>query len=152
VRFTGRWEIAGRDERWSKVLDAGEGVRLPPGAPRGRAEGLRRILNLLRAGAIVYLAADGPFGREAFHLEVPGGQVTVRLGWLALRRAVHVPTLPVLAHRQGHERVICVHPPLPDVDPDPGADAARCKTILEPLVHDYVRRFPSQCRYVVLPN
>jgi len=156
VRLTGRLETARGDTRWDEALRSEEAVRLPAGAPRDRAEGLYRVRNLLRGGALVYLAADGPFGREAFRLQVPGGCLIVRVGWLALRKVTRVPTLPILTYRDKGKRVIVIHPPLPDPDPDPGHDPRRdaliCQAALAPLVTDYVRHFPAQCRYVALPR
>jgi lauroyl/myristoyl acyltransferase len=99
----------------------------------------------------VYLMADGPFGREAFRIELPGRPLIVRSGWLALRRQTGVPALPVLTFREGGRRVIVVHPPLPAPDADRARDAAACRAALTPLVADYVRRFPAQCRYLVFP-
>ena len=150
VHIAGRLETARDNPRWNAALDAEEAVRLPAGPPRGRAEGLHRIRNLLRDGGLVYLAGDGQ-GREAFHIDLPGGSLTLRMGWLALRRSTHVPALPVLTHMRGRQRVIVVHPPLPDPDEHAGQDAARCLAVLAPLVEDYVRRFPAQCRYLVIP-
>jgi hypothetical protein len=105
-----------------------------------------------RAGALVYVMADGPFGREAFRIDLQGGPLVVRVGWLALRRATGVPTLPVLTHREGNQRVIVIHPPLPDPDGDAVRDAAACRAALTPLVDAYVRRFPTQCRWVAIPR
>ena len=150
VRLAGRLEMARGNPRWDAALDAAEAVRLPGGPPRGRAEGLHRIRNLLRDGAIVYMAADG-LGREAFRIDVPGGSLVVRMGWLALRRSTRAPALPILTYRRGRQRVIVVHPPLPDPCEDLAADAARCRDVLGALILDYVQRFPSQCRYLVLP-
>jgi lauroyl/myristoyl acyltransferase len=151
VRFAGRLETSRGDARWAEALEAAEAVALPAGTPRERAQGLHRIRNLLQNGALVYIAADGPFGQEAFRLDVPGGSVVVRRGWLALRQHTRVPTLPVFAYRSGGRRVITVHPPLPAPDGHPKRDAALCQAALSPLVQDYVRRFPSQCRYVAIP-
>lgn len=152
VRFAGRLEATRRDPRWEAALAAGEVVRLPDGDPRERLIGLHRIRSLLRDGGLVYLTADGPFGREAFRLDLPGGPLVVRAGWLALRRQIEAPTLPVLVHRQGRRRVIVVHPPLAQPDPDPVRDADVARDVLTPLVEQYVRRFPAQCRYLALPR
>ncbi len=151
VRLAGRLEASTRDPRWAEALAAGEAVRLPGGSARARLVGLYQVLELLRGGALVSLSADGPFGREAFRIALPGGDLVVRGGWLALRRMSRAPTLPVLAHRDGKRHVIVVHPPLPEPDPDPARDAARCQAVLAPLVEAYVRRFPAQCRYLAFP-
>ena len=93
-------------------------VRLPAGAPRDRLAGLYQIRGMLRDGALVFLTADGQFGREAFRLELLGGPLIVRTGWLTLRRRMEVPTPPVLAHRNGTRHVIVVYPALPPPDAD----------------------------------
>jgi len=151
VHFAGRLEAARDDPRWNAPLAAADVVRLPSGTMSGRAKGLYRIRNLLREGALVYLTADGPFGREAFRLTVPGGSIAVRAGWLAVRRHTRVPTLPVLTYRDRGQRVILIHAPLPPPDEDAERDTAACRDVLGPLIDAYVRRFPSQCRYVVRP-
>jgi lauroyl/myristoyl acyltransferase len=152
LRFAGRLEVAVRDSRWQAALDAGEVIRLPAGAPEDRMRSLLQIRNFLRDGALIYVTADGPFGREAFRIDLPGGPLIVRAGWLALRRATGVPTLPVLTYREGHRRVIVIHPPLAAPESDPVHDAARCREALAPLIEDYVRRFPSQCRWLAMPR
>jgi lauroyl/myristoyl acyltransferase len=152
VHFAGRLEAARDDARWDAALEAGDVIRLPGGTPRDRVQGLYRIRNLLHEGKLVYLTADGPFGREAFRIDVPGGSIVVRVGWLALRRQTRMPTLPVLTYRDHDRRVIVIHAPLPDPDEDARRDTAACQAALGPLVDAYVRRFPSQCRYVALPR
>ncbi len=152
VRFAGQLESAGHDARWRRILDAGDAIRLPDGDVRARLRSLHRIRNLLRDGSLVYLTADGPFGRESFRLDLPGGPLVLRLGWLALRRVTGVPVLPVLTHRDRHQRVIVIHSPLPDPDGDPQRDAASCQAVLAPLVERYVRRFPTQCRWLAMPR
>jgi lauroyl/myristoyl acyltransferase len=132
-------------------LRAGEAIRLPAGVPRGRAEGLHRIRTLLRQGGLVYLAGDGPFGREAFRIDLAGGPLVVRLGWLAMRRLTRVPTFPVFTYREQGRRVIVVHPPLPQPDADLDRDRSQCQAALTPLIETYVRRYPSQCRYLAFP-
>jgi lauroyl/myristoyl acyltransferase len=150
VRLAGRLEASVHDPRWAEALAARDAVRLPDGTPRDRLAGLYQIRDLLRSGALVYLTADGPFGREAFRLDLPGAPLIVRTGWFALRRQTGVPILPVFAHRDGKGHVIVVHPPLPPPDRDPARDLAACRAILAPLVAAYVRRFPAQCRYLAL--
>ncbi len=152
VRFAGRLESARRDPQWRQALAAGDVIRLPDGDPRERLLGLYRIRNLLRDGGMVYLTADGPFGREAFRIDLPGGPLIVRAGWLALRQQTGAPTLPVFIHREGRQRVIVVHPPLPRPGSDPARDADVTREALTPLVEQYVRRFPTQCRYLALPR
>lgn len=152
VRIAGRLEAARGNPAWREAFEMQEAVRLPAGDTVGRLSGLYRIRKLLLDGALVYITADGPFGREAFRIELPGGLLVVRIGWLALRRQTRVPVLPLLVHRDRGRRVIVVHPPLPDPDEDPERDAARCKAALAPLIEAYVRRYPDQCRYVALPR
>jgi lauroyl/myristoyl acyltransferase len=152
VRFAGRLEAAARDSRWQPALDAGDAIRLPDDSPQARLGGLFRIRKALKSGSLVYMTADGPFGREAFRIDLTGGPVVVRSGWLAVRRATRVPTLPVLTYRRGHQRMIVIHPPLPDPDVDAAHDAAACHRVLAPLIEDYVRQFPTQCRWVAMPR
>jgi lauroyl/myristoyl acyltransferase len=94
----------------------------------------------------LYIPADGPTGAEAYRIPLPGGSVIIREGWLTLRRHTRATTVPLLAHMDGHRRVITIHPPLPPVSPDPRADAEACRAVLTDLLGSYVRRFPEQCR------
>lgn len=151
VTSAGRLEGTGSDSRWDEAVDAGAVVRLPDGTPADRVEGLNRLRRLLQNGSIIYLTADGPFGREAFRIDLPGRPLVVRAGWLALRRLSGVRTFPVLTHQHRGQRVIVVHPPLPSPQADPVRDAETCRDALGPLVLDYVRRFPTQCRYLAFP-
>ncbi len=152
VRFAGRLTYAARDPAWTQALASGAVVRLPEGEPGERARALYGIRRLLRNGGLVYVTADGPFGREAFQVQLPGGPLAVRTGWLALRRHAGVPTLPVFVHREGRRRVIVVHPALPEADADAARDAEVCREVLTPLVREYVARYPTQCRYLALPR
>lgn len=151
VRLAGRLEGSVRDPRWVEAFRAHEAVRLVSGVPADRLPGLYQIRALLREGAMVFLTADGPFGREAFRLDLPGGPLIVRSGWLTLRRLTRAPTLPVFGHRDGSRNVVVVHPPLPPPAADPVRDAAMCRAVLAPLVERFVREFPEQCRYLALP-
>jgi lauroyl/myristoyl acyltransferase len=152
VRFAGRLEAAVRDPRWRACLESGDLVRLPEGDPRTRLAGLLRIRQLLQHGALVYVTADGPFGSEAFRIDLAGGPLVVRSGWLALRRSTGVPTLPVLTYCDGRRRVIVIHPPLPVPADDALADRAACRMALTPLVEAYVDRHPTQCRWLAMPR
>ncbi len=152
VRFAGRLEAAAHDPRWLPSLESRDVIRLPDGNPQARLGGLYRIRNLLQSGALVYVTADGPFGREAFRIDLQGGPLVVRLGWFSLRRATGVPTFPVLTYREGNQRVIVIHPPLPRPDNDGVCDAAACRAALAPLIEAYVRQFPTQCRWVAMPR
>lgn len=151
VRPATRLEQSVGDARWTAALEARDAIRLPGGAPQNRLRGLYQIRDLLRNGAMVFLTGDGPFGREAFRIDLPGRPLVVRRGWLALRALTGVPTLPVLAHRDGRRHVVVVHPALPPLAGDPARDAAQCRAVLAPLLESYVRRFPAQCRYLALP-
>lgn len=152
VRFAGRLQSVADDPRWNAAIASGALIRLPDGDPQSRLKGLMQMRQLLRDGAIVYVTADGPFGREAFAIHLRGGPLAVRQGWLALRRAAGVPTLPVFTWIDAGTRVIEIHPPLPGVDPDAARDAAHCRQVLTPIVEDYVRRHPEQCRWVAMPR
>ena len=112
------------DPRWKDMIDAGEVIYLPAGEAHSRLRGLYQIRDLLRSGALVYLTAEGPFGREAFRLDLPGAPMIVRAGWLTLRRLTGAPTLPVLTHRDGKRQVIVIHPALPPPAGDLARDAA----------------------------
>jgi hypothetical protein len=151
VRLGGALVTSMWDPRWKPVIDAGEVFHLPGGAPAARLAGLYQIRDALRAGEIVFLAAEGPFGREGFRLELPGGPLIIRAGWLMLRRLTGAPTFPMLVHREGKRRVIVLHPALPPSPDDLARDAAQCRAALAPLIESYVRRFPAQCRYLAFP-
>jgi hypothetical protein len=118
----------------------------------GRTQGLYRIRKLLNDGALVNMTADGPSGSEAFRIDLPGGPLVVRSGWLALRRQARVPVFPMLTHRDGGRHVIVIQPPLPMFDGNATRDLEICRAALEPLLLDYVRRFPTQCRYLAFPS
>jgi lauroyl/myristoyl acyltransferase len=146
-----RGEMSRHDARWAAPLDAGIVVRMSDGTPAERTQGLNRLRHLLRDGALVYLTADGPFGREAFQIDVPGRALVVRAGWLTLRRLTGVPVLPVFAWYEGRRRVIAVHRPLPAPVQDAVSDAESCRDVLTPLVREYVAKYPEQCRYLAFP-
>jgi hypothetical protein len=139
------------DPRWRDMVEAGEVVHLPDGAAAARLRGLYQIRDLLRSGGLVYLTADGPFGRDTFRLDLPGGPMIVRAGWLAFRRLTQAPTFPVLSHREGARQVVVIHPALPPPVSDRAEDVAQCRPLLQSLVESFVRRFPEQCRYLALP-
>jgi lauroyl/myristoyl acyltransferase len=110
---------------------------------------MRRIGRRLRAGDTIYMAVDGD-GREAFTIRLPGRDLVVRSGWLALRRSVRVRTLPVLAHAEGGRLRVRIHPPLPVPVTDLGADIASCREHLTPILEEFVTRFPEQCFMLAL--
>ena len=131
----------------------GEAIRLPDGDAHARTIALYRIRNALRGGALVYITADGPFGAEAFRIELAGGPLvhSSRLACSAAT-AAGVPTFPVLTWYEHGRRTIEVHPALPVADPDPSLDARQCHAALAPLISEYVMRFPDQCRWVAMPR
>lgn len=148
VRIAGRFAAAPNASRWQEALSAGDAIPLSNGAPAARVESLYQLRGLLRDGALVYMTADGPFGREADRLALPGGAMIIRGGWLALRRATGVATLPMLTYRAGGRQTIAVHAPLPAPVDDDACDLAACRDALSPLLADYVERFPTQCRWL----
>lgn len=152
VRFAGRLQASVGNPRWRAAIDAGAVIRLPDGDAASRLRGLFQMRRLLQQGALVYVTADGPFGREAFRVPLPGHPLIVRHGWLALRRATGAPTLPVLTWRDGGRRIIEIHPPLPAPVEDQVADAGACLAHLTPLVTHYVRTHPTQCRWIAMPR
>jgi lauroyl/myristoyl acyltransferase len=151
VRLGGALVTSIQDRRWQGLIDSGEVVYIPGGAAAGRLPALLQIRELLRRGEMVYLAADGPYGRESFRVDLPGGPLIARNGWLALRRLTRAATLPVFIHRNGRRRVIVIHPALPAPARAADEDAAACHAVLAPLIADYARRFPTQCRYLAFP-
>jgi lauroyl/myristoyl acyltransferase len=151
VAFVGRPELLGLwpHSAWLRPLMRPEDCTSISGhGPTGRLQGLCRARQLLEAGRTIFIAADGPFGAEAFRIALPGGPAVIRGGWLALRRLTGAVTLPILSHREGRRWVLTVYPPLPGPDPDRARDLAACREILAGLLHDYVRRFPEQCRWL----
>src|SRR5262249_15621064 len=133
VRVAARLEGRTGDARWAAAFAAEEAMTVGAAAAGDRANRLLRIRNLLRKGPLLHRSADGPLGRDAFHIDLPGGSLVVRGGWLALRRALDVTTIPVLTHREARRRVIVVHPPLPPYQGDARRDAEACREALTPL-------------------
>ena len=114
-------------------------------ASTSRVQGLFTLRRLLARGGFVFLTADGPFGGELFRLDLPG------LGWFTLRRQLGLRILPLFAHEEGAQRIVTIHPPLPAPTGDEAADKAACRAVLTAMLGDYVRRYPSQCRYLAFP-
>jgi lauroyl/myristoyl acyltransferase len=157
VSFAGGLGFAQEGTNREALRRDGDLIRMSKTDPVGRTQGLYRVRKLLTDGTLVNMSADGPSGSEAFRVDLPGGPLIVRSGWLALRRQVGVPVFPVLNHidgrrRDGRRRVIVIHPPLPPVDGDVARDVEMCRQTLTPLLQEYVRRFPTQCRYLVFPS
>lgn len=148
--------------RGASALHRGEGsdprdrastVPFDDGDATGRVASLFRMRRLLSEGALVALAGDGPFGHEAFRIDVEGTPLIIRRGWLALRRTGKWPVLPVLVHRERRGRaVVHVHPPLPRALDDERDDQAVCRDALALIVRDFVSRYPSQCRWLAMPH
>lgn len=122
------------------------------GAEPGRwVQRLHRALQLLLDGNHVFISADGE-GREAATIALPGGPLTLRSGWLALRRATGAAVVPVLSHLEGRTQVVTVHPPLPERCADGAADLEACRGALAAVIGDYVRRFPEHCYSLAFPD
>jgi lauroyl/myristoyl acyltransferase len=106
---------------------------------------------LLLEGGSLYIMADSWVGRELFRIALPGGELLVRAGWLALWKQTGARVVPVTARLDGRVQVITVHPPLPRMEPEPEAHLAACREILTRLVEDYVARWPAQCPALLFP-
>ena len=133
--------------------DADTMVGLDDGEATVRVAAMFKMRRLLSEGALVALAADGPFGREACRIDVEGTPLIIRQGWLALRRAAQMPVLPVLVHAESSGRaVVQVHAPLPPPRSDDADDLVACRDALTPLVRDFVSRYPAQCRWLAMPH
>lgn len=152
VRFAGRINSPADGTEWTRGLAPGDVIPLPDGHPASRAAALYRIHGLLAQGIHVYLTADGPLGREAFRFDLPGGPMLVRGGWLALRRATLAPTLPLLTFRSRGCQHVVIHPPLPAPLDDETLDVAACRAVLAPLLSNYVKQFPTECRWLAFKD
>lgn len=145
-------DTAGQGPRWEAWRRDAVVVPLPYGDPTTRVRGLYTLRRLLAEGRFVFLAGDGPFGRELFRLDLPGYSPVIKSGWFALRRQLTLRVLPVIAHEEGARRVVTIFPPLPAVQADEAADAAACRAALTAVVGAYVRAHPEQCRYLAFPR
>jgi len=58
----------------------------------------------------------------------------------------------VLAHEEGGRRIVTIYPPLPAPTGDEVADKVACRAVLTAILGEYVRRYPSQCRYLAFPR
>jgi lauroyl/myristoyl acyltransferase len=142
-------------DAWRPFL--GPNLFLPiPGPHRGvsRAHGvvLHRARQLLLDGGMVHIYADGPWGKEAFKIQLPGARLSVRSGWFSLRRLTHAVVLPVLTHLEGRTQVVTVHPPLPAPAPSDSSDLSACREALGHVLAAYVHRFPGQCHSLAFPT
>jgi lauroyl/myristoyl acyltransferase len=149
VVFTGR----GRGPLWPRaparfVVPAAEDL-IQWTDLASRVIALRRIQRCLLAGGMVYMAADGD-GQDAFTIALPGASLTVRSGWLTIRRRSNVSALPLLAHTQGGRLCVRIHPPFPEPVADLKADTAACHAHLAPIVEEFVRQWPEQCFMLAL--
>ena len=143
----GVWSFRGHaapQAGWREVPET-EAVVSPGAGPVERSIVLYRLRALLLAGRTVRLLGDGADGRELFRVPLARGSLVVRAGWWLLRRQTEAVTLPVLAHQERSSVVVTVHQALPPLIGDPEEDLARCRAMLEPLVQDFVRRYPEQC-------
>jgi len=140
VRASRSWS----SEAWRPLQQAVDDLSL---SQRSWALGgmLYRARRLLLDGGILYTAAEGGKGREAFRVALPGGAARIRSGWFVLRRQCAVPVLPVFTHLDGLTQVITIYPPIPPPGPDPEGDLVACRDILAALLEHYVRQFPEQC-------
>ena len=134
--------------QWEPLLRSAHRVSISGAEPAERVRGLHEATRLVAEGRTIYVTADGPLGRAAFEIPLPGRPAVLRAGWLALRRHTGAPTLPTLSRHDGSDQIITIHEPLPPVDPDPDRDAAACRDALSPLLADYLRRLPEQCRFL----
>jgi hypothetical protein len=105
---------------------------------------------MLLDGGTVFVMADAWAGRELFRLEVPGGSLDVRAGWLTLHRQTGAAVLPVLTHLAGRTQIVTIHPPLPKLEPT-DAPAQAWRDLLGALVRDHAARFPEQCPALLFP-
>jgi lauroyl/myristoyl acyltransferase len=120
-------------------------------APGSRADALYRLRQAAVSGGIVMImASGGQEGRVLFDLPLPGGPLSIRAGWFVLRRVTGLPTLPVLCHLEGGRRVVTIHPALPAPDPDERRDRDACRAALNPILEEFVARFPEQCVYLAM--
>lgn len=120
------------------------------GVPGSRADALYRLREAARAGEIVMLMGDSGQGRVVFEVALPGRPVAVRAGWFALRRLTHLPTLPVMGHREGGRWVVTIHPALPEPHADEQRDREACRDVLVDSLRDFVARFPDQCLHLAM--
>lgn len=132
------------------ILDSAETVRPQDGGPAGRAAWLHRARRLLLEGKTIFITADRVIPQDTFEIPVAGATAMVGSGWLALRRHTGAATLPVLMHREGRRGVVTIYPPLPAPHTDPADDMDACRSELTRILSGYARRFPEQCRGLVL--
>jgi len=131
---------------------ADQTLTLPTRGTEARGRALYKARSRLLGGETILITADGPGGRDAFQVQLPGGTAVVRSGWFALRRLTGAPTLPVLAHQEGRHQVITIHPALPSVTPNPVDDLDRCREAITPLLERFVREHPEQCYTLTFPR
>jgi lauroyl/myristoyl acyltransferase len=135
-------------EPWRAIRDRSPTQVWTETASGSRADALYRLRQTALAGGIVMIMGSGGQGRVLFDLPLPGRPLSVRAGWFVLRRGTGLPTLPVLAHREGGRCVVTIHPALPAPDPDESRDRVACRTALTPILQDFVARFPEQCVFL----
>jgi lauroyl/myristoyl acyltransferase len=112
---------------------------------------LYRARRVLLDGRTLFMMADSWSGRELFRIALPGGDMVVRSGWLALLRQTGARVVPVTARLEGRTQVITIHPPLPAPGADGFPDVDACRAVLTELAEEYMRRWPEQCPAVIFP-
>jgi lauroyl/myristoyl acyltransferase len=132
------------------ILDSAETMRPQDGGPAGRAAWLHRARRLLVEGKTIFITADRVVPQDTFEIAVAGATAMVGSGWLALRRHTTAATLPVLMHREGRRGIVTIYPPLPPPRAGLAADMDACRAELTTILSGYARRFPEQCRGLVM--
>ena len=136
--------------RKAHVVGSRSGLSIPrTGGATARLSVLATARRLLLDGRTLWMSADGA-GDELFQIPLPGGPLTIRAGWFALRRHTGAVTLPILTRRARRRRVVVLSPPLPPPMADVEADLATCRAALTALVQDFVRSYPEQCTKLAL--
>ncbi len=135
---------------WSALLDPKDSL-FRPAEERFWPGVLYRARRLLLDGGTVFMMADSWQGRELFRIALPGGDITIRGGWLSLHRHAGVPVWPVLTHLDGRTQVITIHSPLPKAEHDEGSDGGPWRAALDALVREHAARFPEQCPALIFP-
>ncbi|HXJ79599.1 MAG TPA: hypothetical protein VMS64_13070 [Candidatus Methylomirabilis sp.] len=133
-----------RRDAWRPYLHPGEHLSADEQGTMWPAL-LHRAHRIILGGGRIFVMADGGGAQEVHHISLPGEDMPVRAGWLALHRHSGVRVLPVLTHLEGRTQVVTIHPPLPMRSADGAGDCRGWQAILTSLVADYVHRFPEQC-------
>src|SRR5262249_55760618 len=87
VVFVGYPDAARTWPRKTEVVGSPPGLALPgAGGAAAHLSVLAVARRSLLDGRTLWIAADGPWGEEAFRIPLPGGALAIRAGWFALRR------------------------------------------------------------------